>query len=74
MISRSKYINALKPFINQPQVKIITGIRRSGKSTVLQLLKKELIEANVQPNQIISINFESFAYTELLLQSNCINL
>lgn len=66
MISRNTYINALKPFINQPQIKIITGIRRSGKSTVLQLLKKELLKANVQPNQIISINFESFAYTEFL--------
>ncbi len=74
MISRNTYINALKPFINQPQIKIITGIRRSGKSTVLQLLKEELLKANVQPNQIISINFESFAYTELLLRLNCINL
>lgn len=67
MILRSRYIEAIKPFINKPQIKILTGIRRSGKSTVLNLLKTALVESGVKPEQIITINFESFAYSELLL-------
>ena len=66
MISRPKYIEAIIPFIGKPQIKIITGIRRSGKSTVLRLLKEEIVQRGVQPEQIISINFESFAHSDLL--------
>lgn len=66
MILRPTYIQAIQPFINKPQIKIITGIRRSGKSSVLGLLKEELLSRGVQTSQIISINFESFQYAELL--------
>jgi len=65
MISRSGYIQELKPFIEKPQIKIITGIRRSGKSVVLHLLKKELLQRGINEEQIITLNFESFAYSEL---------
>lgn len=65
MILRSAYIHALIPFIDKPQIKIITGIRRSGKSVVLHLLKEELLKRGVEEEQIISLNFESFAYIEL---------
>ncbi|MFA5556115.1 MAG: ATP-binding protein [Flavobacteriaceae bacterium] len=64
MISRSGYIQELKPFINKEQIKVITGIRRSGKSTVLHLLKSELLNLGIQEQQIISLNFESFAYLD----------
>ena len=64
MISRPVYTTQLKKFINKPQIKIITGIRRSGKSTVLQLLKEELLKAGVSAERIISVNFESFAFSE----------
>ncbi len=70
MIARPTYIAQLRPFIDKPLVKIITGIRRSGKSTVLNLLKKDLLENNTREEQIISINFESFAYAELLDANN----
>ncbi len=70
MIARPTYIAQLRPFIDKPLVKIITGIRRSGKSTVLNLLKKDLLENNIREEQIISINFESFAYAELLDANN----
>lgn len=66
MISRPNYIEAIKPFIGKPQIKIITGIRRSGKSTVLQLIKEELLQSGVQEGQIVTINFESFAYADIL--------
>ncbi len=64
MISRPIYIKQLTNFINKPQIKIITGIRRSGKSTVLRLLKEELLKSGVKEEQLILINFESFVYTE----------
>lgn len=64
MISRPIYIAQLKQFINKPQIKIITGIRRSGKSTVLRLLKEELLNTGVKEAQLISVNFESFAFAE----------
>jgi predicted AAA+ superfamily ATPase len=66
MVSRPRYIEEIKPFIDKAQIKIITGIRRSGKSTVLRLLKEELRANGIKEEQLISINFESFAYTDLL--------
>lgn len=66
MILRPRYLEQIKTFIGKSQIKIITGIRRSGKSTVLRLLKEELLANEVEDEQIISINFESFIYSELL--------
>lgn len=66
MILRPSYIEAIKPFIDKPQIKIITGIRRSGKSTVLRLLREELLQRGVQQEQVISLNFESFTYADIL--------
>lgn len=66
MILRPNYIEALKPFIGKAQIKIITGIRRSGKSTVLQLIKEELLHRDIPAAQIIAINFESFTYADIL--------
>jgi len=63
MISRPIYIKQLKNFINKPQIKIITGIRRSGKSTVLRLLKETLLSSGVREEQIIMLNFESFVFS-----------
>lgn len=65
MIERQIYIEQLKDFIDKPQVKILTGVRRSGKSSVMLLLKNELLKRSVTPEQIIYINLESFAFSEL---------
>ena len=64
MILRPTYIEQIKPFINKPQIKIITGIRRSGKSTVLKLIKNELLSIGIDEAQIIHINFESFLFSD----------
>jgi len=66
MILRTTYLEEIKPFIDKPQIKILTGIRRSGKSTVLGLLREELLANGVHEDQIVFINFESFAYADLL--------
>ena len=47
MIQRDIYINQLKDFIDKPLVKILTGIRRSGKSSVMIVLKEELIKRSI---------------------------
>lgn len=65
MIFRARYIEILRNFIDKPLIKVITGIRRSGKSTVLNLLKEELLQRGVKEQQIIAVNFESFAFSEL---------
>lgn len=53
-------------FIDKPLVKILTGIRRSGKSSILMLLKEELLNRGIDPEKIIYINLESFSSRELL--------
>lgn len=54
------------PFINETElVKIITGIRRSGKSVMLELIKEELTSQGVDPSAFISVNFEDFTYYHL---------
>jgi uncharacterized protein len=65
MINRNIYIQKLRLFIGKPQIKIITGIRRSGKSTVLKLLTEELIKTGVKASEILYLNFESFANSHL---------
>ncbi len=70
MILRPTYINDIIPFIDKSQIKIITGIRRSGKSVVLRLLKEELLRREIKEEQIITINFESFVYSELTKAQN----
>lgn len=65
MIKRNNYINEIKKFMNKPIVKVITGMRRSGKSIILKLLSQELIENGVEKENIIEINFESLMFSEL---------
>ena len=65
MIKRETYMNRIRPFMNSDLVKVITGIRRSGKSVMLELIKEELIGLGVNVNQFISINFENMRYSNL---------
>jgi predicted AAA+ superfamily ATPase len=61
MIPRPLYIEKIRPFIDHPVIKVISGIRRSGKSMLLLMLRDELLSRGVDISQIIYINFESFA-------------
>ncbi|MBR1912925.1 MAG: ATP-binding protein, partial [Treponema sp.] len=51
---------------DKPVIKVIQGIRRSGKSFLLSLIEKKLIEKDISPSQILSINFEDFENAALL--------
>ncbi|HBX53589.1 MAG: hypothetical protein A2275_11860 [Bacteroidetes bacterium RIFOXYA12_FULL_35_11] len=62
MIKREKYLKKIKPFIDKPLIKAITGIRRCGKSVLLQQICDELLERGVSTGQIISINKELYEY------------
>lgn len=53
MIYRPDYINAITPFIDKPLVKILAGIRRCGKTTLFEMLKKELLTRGVSESNII---------------------
>lgn len=60
MISRPLYINSIKPFIGLEPVKVLTGLRRSGKSVMLKLIQKEIEHEGIPQDHFISFNFESF--------------
>jgi predicted AAA+ superfamily ATPase len=59
IITRETYIDKIRPFINKDTVKVLTGIRRAGKSTILTLIIDELISKGIKKERIIFINFES---------------
>lgn len=62
MIIRTKYINNIKNFIDKPLIKVITGIRRSGKSILLMQIKDIIKSKNKKEVQIIYINKELFEF------------
>ena len=59
MIERTEYLDFLKKLKNKDIIKVVTGIRRCGKSTLFELYKKHLLENGVNNSQIISLNFEN---------------
>ena len=62
MIDRPNYINELIKFKDKDLIKIITGIRRCGKSTLMDLFKEYLLNNGISQSQIISINLEDLKY------------
>lgn len=65
MIKREKYMKQIIDFMDKPVIKVLTGMRRSGKSTLMQLAVQELIDRKIEENNIIYINFESLRYERL---------
>ena len=62
--TRPNYLNKLIGFKDTEPVKVITGIRRCGKSSLLKLMIEHLKQNGVLPSQILYVNFESFEYVE----------
>lgn len=65
MIKRETYLSRIRPFIGNELIKVLTGIRRSGKSVMLDLIQTELIEQGVSPSQFIRFNFEDMNHERL---------
>lgn len=65
MKKRDLYLNKLTKFKDKQFIKVITGIRRCGKSTLLKLFRRYLLENDVSEKQIIYINFESMQFDDI---------
>jgi predicted AAA+ superfamily ATPase len=65
MVPREQYMRRLKAYKDNKLIKVITGLRRCGKSTLLQLFKQELLQSGVSADYVIDINFELMAYDDI---------
>ena len=66
MVERKEYLNQLIQWKDEQVIKVVTGIRRCGKSTLLLQYQAWLKANGVSEDQIVSINFEELEYEELL--------
>ena len=65
MIKRELYLEKIRRLINTEPIKIITGVRRSGKTYLLHSIKEELIEQGISKENIFLISFESQKYNKI---------
>ncbi len=65
---RDLYLQQLKAFQDKPLIKVITGIRRCGKSSLLKLMVAHLKSSGVDDSQIVEINFESMAFSNMTVR------
>ena len=65
MVKRERYLQRIRPFYDSEMVKVITGIRRCGKSTLMQQIIAEIQQRNVADDHIIYINFESYKFRKI---------
>ena len=65
VIERKEYFQQLLGYKDKKIIKVITGIRRCGKSTLLKIFQDYLLDSGVEREQIVSINFEDFEYEDL---------
>ena len=65
MINRELYMSRIRPFIGDELIKVITGLRRSGKSVMMELVRQELLASGIPKENVISYNFESMSYAHL---------
>ena len=57
-IKRERYLSKIRPFYDVDLIKVLTGVRRCGKSILLEQIKEEFIENGFDRTHIITINFE----------------
>ena len=62
MIERPRYLNRIVPFIDAPLIKVLTGVRRAGKSTIMAMLREELVKRGIPTEHILSYRFDSLQY------------
>ena len=66
MIDRPLYVDKIMAYVDTPFVKILTGVRRCGKSTILKMIMERLkTERNIPENRIISCRFDSMEYEDM---------
>ena len=65
MIIREKYLSKIRPFYNYDLIKVITGIRRCGKSVILRQIINEIRESGIKDEDIIYMNFEITDYADI---------
>jgi len=65
MIPRPQYIEKVMAYVDAPFVKILSGVRRSGKSTILKMIAAQLRERGIADSRILCYNFDSLANEEL---------
>ncbi len=66
MVQRKDYLAQLADWKDEQVIKVVTGIRRCGKSTLLNQYQQWLRENDISNEQIVSINFEELEYEDLL--------
>ena len=65
LINRESYIDKIEPFINKPVVKVISGMRRTGKSSLLKLIIEKLKKEGISEKNILYINKESLEFDSI---------
>lgn len=65
MIIRERILERIRPFYDSDLIKVLIGLRRSGKSVILQQIRGELLQKGVKEDRILSINFEDFQYASI---------
>ena len=59
---REDYLKLIRPYYNVDLIKVITGVRRSGKSVLMETIKNEIISNGIKGSHVISINLEDLDY------------
>ncbi len=66
MILRPDYVNAIMKFVDVPLVKVLSGVRRCGKSTIFEMIKNELLtNFRIDQNHIITRNYSQMQYNDM---------
>ena len=64
-ITRERYLEAIRPFYEADLIKVLTGVRRCGKSVLLGQIENEFLSQGVHSDHIIHINFEDLQYEKI---------